>query len=280
MSAWRGALLALLPFVAIFLGLRACVAGSSARWLAEVQPFDLTLRIALDEKELLAVASDADWARRFGREALAFRRALEEREGDLFPGGRGRRLVVVGFRGVEALRAYAGERVRADPKALGAFHDSTRGAIFLPQDAGMEVLRHEMVHFVLARGAGPGEQLSPWLGEGLAQYFETVAPGDRSGLAPSLRVRLGAIAGAFDPDDLLALQDYGRFVGADGARNYAAALLMTGFLLDRRPREAFLAYLEKERSAEVPARLAAFHALFRREAEPFRRELAAYGAGG
>ncbi len=280
MRAWRGALLALLPFVAIFFGLRACAAGSPRRWLAELQPFDPALAVALDEEELLALASDAEWARREGRAALAFRRALEEREPELFPGGRGRRLVVVGFQGGERLRAYAGERVRVDPKTLGAFHDGARGAIFLPQDAERAVLRHEIVHFAMAQGSSPGERLSPWMGEGIAQYFETVEPGDRSGLASSLRVRLNAVAGAYDPDELLELQEYERFVGAEGARNYAAALLLTGFLLDRKPRAAFLAYLEKERSAEPPARVAAFRALFRRDEASFRRELATYCAGG
>ena len=89
-----------------------------------------------------------------------------------------------------------------------------------------EDLRHETTHGLL-HAALPGVPL--WLDEGLAEYFETPAPGAANGDYPELLAR--AVAGGWRPDlaRLEAMEDFAALTRRDYAESWAwVHLLMSG----------------------------------------------------
>ena len=112
----------------------------------------------------------------------------------------------------------------------------------------------------MAQSHGPFVEYSPWLKEGLAQWFERYDPGHGASGPLPLDARNRSWLRTFLPDGrpglerLLALDDYARFTGPEAPRNYAEAHLWVSFLLERRPREALVGYLAAERRLRTSER--------------------------
>jgi len=244
------------PLLAVLLLLRTCQREEGGRWQSRLASFDPELSVAVDRPDLVVLAPDPEAGRRAGESVVRFHDALVANHADLVGGGREQRIAVVLFSSLERLQAFhgrgtivdVGDRVRPE-----GFTDPTTGAIFLPPGSGLEVLRHETVHLVMAQSFGPLVEFSPWVKEGLAQLFERYEPARDPAGPPPLGARQRGWLAAFLPDGrtdlerLLALQDYTRFTGAEAPRNYAEAHLWTAFLLERRPRPALADYLAEER---------------------------------
>lgn len=252
-------LFAVLLFSLLFLGLRRAARGAGERWAAEIAEWDPRARLLVDDTDLIGIGSGAGDAER-ARAALAFLRRLEADPAGLLGRWRGERLVVVIFSSLERLRAHAGERMHADPRLVLGWEDSLRGAIYLPPGAPEAVLRHEVVHFLNACNES---RFSPWVEEGLAQYFEDPPP---------------PLPPAIDLERLLSMEDYRIFQSEEPLRNYAESRALVGFLMERRPRETLRAYLEHERGS-ASGRREAFRALYRDDEPGFARELADWLAG-
>ncbi|MHC4670699.1 MAG: DUF1570 domain-containing protein [Planctomycetota bacterium] len=270
-----------LPFLAVFLAIRSCSEGEAERWRLRAAEVDPDAMVGVEEEDLIVVAPARALAEEAAGEIRGFRRALEERYGDLLGRPRHHRMVVVLFSTVEQLGRYAGDRMLHDPQYVARIHgytDPVHGAIFLPPESRPRTLRHEVVHWIMDTSHGGGIAHSPWLHEGLAQLFETYEPGTRPpGIGPEDRIRMRRSfeGDTLDVERLIHLDDYRAFVVEDGARNYLASLVLTAFLFHERPRELLQSYVHLERSSPT-GRPAAFHTLYRHSEEPFRRDLRAF----
>jgi hypothetical protein len=262
----------LLPFVLVFLGLRACAGGEAERWRKRAAEFEPDVRIIVDEDDLIVIGHDREVTRAAVAELRSFRRKLDA-YGDILGRPFAQRMVVVLFAKAESVRAYAGKDLRQDPQVaqgLYGYTDPVHGAMFLPAEADFSTLHHETVHWVMETTHGGQVRHSPWLLEGLAQLFERLPPGvGEENRRLMLMLRPDA---TLDVDRLLSLQDYTRFVTEDGHRNYLDALLLTAFLFEKRDPALLARYVEEERA--VPDdRPELFRSIYHEDEEPFRRDL-------
>jgi len=263
MRALAKAALVAVPVLVVLLLLRSCREDEAGRWLGRLEDYDPTLRIAVDRPDLIVLAPDVGRGRTAGEHVARFRQALVTWFSDLVGKGGPQRTAVVLFSTLARLQAFhgrgqlvqTGDQVRPE-----GFTDPTTGAIFLPPESGDAVLRHETVHLVMAGSWGPFVEFSPWVKEGLAQFFERYDP-DRGAAGPRpldaphrswLREYLPD--GRPDLDRLLALDDYARFTGPEAPRNYAEAHLLVCFLFECRPRESLARYIAAERQLGTPDR--------------------------
>jgi hypothetical protein len=265
------------PFLAAFLLIRAIGHGEAERWRKRVDPWCKGALVGVDEKDLIVIAADRDEAQAAAAEVRDFRRVLAARYGDLLGVPPFERMVVVVFPDVASVQAYAGETMRADHGATGNLHgytDPLRGAIFVPRGA-LGTLRHEAVHWVMETARSRLDApYSPWLSEGLAQLFETLDPLADPPQPPRLPSPLGP--GDVDVDRLIRIEEYARFVGDDGLRNYRDALLLCAFLFETRP-DALRRYVGQERKSAT-GRALIFRGIFEDDQDPFRAELRAFVA--
>ena len=274
-SALKGAVV-VVPFFLVFLVIRACAGGEAERWLGRVAEIDPAAVLGVADDDLIVIAPDRQRAVAAGDLVRSFRRGILEEYDDLFVTPREHRMVVVVFSTPDLLRAWAGGRFVPDPSNLHGYTDAVAGAIFVPAD-DPKTLRHETVHWVVGAARRRAPEHSPWLNEGLAQLFETFDPDARPstppGLGPEERALVRMLIGeTIDVDRLLDLDDYRKFVGGNGARNYLEALVLTAFLFEMRPRELLRRYIQEEWGTTI-GRPVAFEALFNHRGETFLRDL-------
>lgn len=272
-----------LPFLLVFVGIRACAGGAAERWQSRVARYEPGARVVLDTPKLIVIASDRERGARVGRQVQRFRDALIEQYGDLIGRGRGQRTVVVLFSTLARLRAYADgpdPRRTGRTKNLHGFTVAAQNAIFLPPQSTLTTLRHESVHLLMEETHGDSTRYSPWLSEGLAQLLETFDPDANPPAPPGLggEIRAAIARGLGDTIDvrrLLRLQDYDTFTGAEVSRNYLEALALTAFLFERREREQLRRYVELER-AYPRGREQAFERVYAYRQPLFQRDLSLY----
>ena len=103
----------LLPFLIVFLGLRACAGGEAERWRERAAEIEPDLRIVVDEEDLVVIGPDHKITRAAVAELRSFRRKLDA-FGDILGRPYAHRMVVVLFARAESVRSYAGKdwRVR------------------------------------------------------------------------------------------------------------------------------------------------------------------------
>ncbi|MHC4959664.1 MAG: hypothetical protein ACYTGN_14965 [Planctomycetota bacterium] len=282
----KGALKAgvvIVPFLLVFLGLRACGGRAAQRWQARVQRVDPDARIVVDSSDLIVIANDEQRGRVVGRTVADFRTALIRNYGDLLGEGREQRMVVVLFSDLERLQRF---EEGPDPKNVGraknlhGFTVPSQNAIFLPPEESTSpaTLRHETVHLVMQESAGDRVDYSPWLREGLAQVFERYDPaaGVGPGMDKELRVLLArTVVPDMDVARLVALQDYGVFTTVEPYRNYLEALVLAAYLFESATREQLRDYIAFEKRF-AKGRPEAFMRIFASDAAAFRRGLAEY----
>lgn len=268
----------LLPFLLVFLGLRACAGDEAERWLERASEVEPDLRIVVDDDELIVIGPDLEVVHAAVAELSSFRRKLDA-YGDIVGRPFAHRMVVVLFARRGSVRAYAGKDLREDPSVtenMYGYTDPTHGAMFLPAEANFATLRHETVHWVMETANGGRVQHSPWLLEGLAQLFEPGTPGVGEDHRRAMRMLLPEAT--FDVDRLLELQDYALFVSMNGHRNYLEALLLTAFLFEKRDRALLAEYVKEER--RIPEnRRELFRSIYHHDEEPFQRDLADFLSG-
>ena len=264
-----------LPFLFIFLGIRACSENAASRWQSRIARSDPSARAIVDESDLIVVAPDESWAD-FGRAAHRFRSQLADEFGDLLGKGRGDRMVVVIFSSLDMLQKHGG--TKNVEKAYG-FTDPGEAAIFLPPDPLPATLRHETVHLLMAQEHRGAVVHSPWLLEGLAQLFESYNPDEDPPRPPGVSTeKLRFIRGdTLDVQRLLDLDNYADFVNVDAPRNYLEAHVLTAFLFHERDRALLVEYVKMERSQSAGRGLT-FRAIYKHDQEPFRRDLKAFVA--
>jgi len=271
------------PFLVVFVTIRACAGGAAGRWQSRMEEYDPGARVVIDRDELIVVAADVDTGLLIGEEAQRFRAAIIEEYGDLLGRGREQRMVVLLFSSLERLRAFADG---PDPKNVGraqnlhGFTRASRNAIFLPPEPSFKTMRHELVHLVMEESQGAEGRFSPWLGEGLAQLFEAydpqAVPPTPPGIDLESRVFISRVVGeTFDVQRLLELQDYAIFTGENGHRNYAEALVLVSFLFERYSREQFQDYIAYER-AWKQGRAEAFARIYKYGEPGFMADLAEF----
>lgn len=283
MNAGLKTALVVVPFLLVFLGIRACAAGAAGRWQSRMDDFDPGARVAIDRDDLIVVAVDTAAGAARGEAVRAFKDALVESYGDLLGKGSEQRTVVLYFSSLDRLQAYADG---PDPRQSGRssnLHGFTlphQSAIFIPPDPSLSTLRHETVHLLMGESF-VDVRYSPWLSEGLAQLFEVydaeAVPPTPPGMDQETRGHIARhlARGPIDVDRLLVMQDYDEFVGGESLRNYLEALVLTAFLFEKRPRQALREYIEFER-AYKKGRPAAFERIFKHRAEAFQTELFGY----
>ena len=274
-----------LPLLAVFFAMRACAGGASGRWQTRIEAVDPGARIVVDSDKLIVIANDVDYGAMVGRQVGLFREALIEEYGDLLGRGREQRMVVVVFSSLKRLQEYAGND---DPlgnptgrvRNLHGFTRPSQNAIFIPLELTLETMRHEMVHLLMAETHGQSANYSPWLSEGLAQLFEAYDPETTPPTPPGIdqnarRLLAKMTIERIDVRRLLDLQDYSEFTEVDGGRNYIEALVLTGFLFERRPLATLRSYVERER-AYAEGRERQFDRLYRYRERAFQNEFAEY----
>ncbi|MEM8885272.1 MAG: DUF1570 domain-containing protein [Planctomycetota bacterium] len=255
-----------LPLFALVLLLRACDTGSGDRWLDRARAVDPDAQLGISRPELVSIAPSEGLAVEAGEFALAFRDALVAQYGPLFGEISDQKMVVLIFSRDGMVQEFAGRDEVLDRKSMEdvlGYTDPMRNLIVLPPESDFVTLRHEMVHLQMKMALGLQSRFSPWLSEGLAQYFESFEPPEPVRIAPETRARWGRKLGA-DPIDvmrLLTMQDYRRFLQQDGQRNYFESLVLTAYLMESYPLERMVAYLEFERRGGGD-RVAAFRAIF------------------
>ena len=241
----------LVPVLAVVGLLRLCEGESGRRLLAEVHGIDPELVLGVDTPELIAIGPDATLAERMGNLALRTKEDLAGEYGDLLGTGLDRRMVVVVFRDVKHVGEFGGKGVRIDRRSLKdviGLTQPARNAIYLPPGEDVSTLRHEVVHLLMSQSASPDARFSPWLSEGLAQYFEAYA-GGRHRLSPGQKAFLATALGKrpFDVTALIRKQDYDEFLQEDGQRNYLQALALVAYLMEAHPRERMREYVGEEK---------------------------------
>jgi len=269
----------LLPFVLIFVGIRACAGGEAERWRARIAQVDPEAAIAVDRDGLIVIAPDRAWGVAAGDDVTRFRSALIENYSDLLGPGRDQRIVVVLFSTLLQLQTLAGRGAPLGPGDTANLHGYTeadKAAIYLPPGSSLDTLRHETVHLLMGQSQRGTVRFSPWLTEGLAQLFEHYDPD--SGRAPGIgektrfwlrRTRTGE---SLDIKRLLALVDYGEFTGKESMRNYQDALILTAFLFQERPRAKLRDYIEGERR-QPEDRDVLFHRIYAYDTDEFQSDL-------
>ena len=246
------ALVVLAPIAILLLGLRMCTGGAGDRWLMRVREVDDAAVLALDRPEIVAIAPNKRDGADAGEYALEFRKALAENYSDLLGKGDDQRFVLVIFSGPEMVRLYAGRNAMIDRRALGdvlGYTDPTRNAVYLPPEGGFMTLRHEIVHLLMGQETEGRVRFSPWLMEGLAQYFERYNPPKPPLFPPHGRPMVRTILRGEPPDiaRLIRLQSYSDFLVQDGQRNYIVAQLLIAYLLERK-RDALREYIQAEKN--------------------------------
>jgi len=243
------ALVVVLPIALIVGGLRLCERAGGDRWLSRVREVDPRAQLALDRADVICIAPDAAEGQRAGEFAAEFRQALEENYGDLLGTGAGQRMVVVMFSEPDMVSAYAGRDIlREQGQSMAGYTDPSQNAVYVPYEADLQILRHELVHLVMGTASEGTVRYSPWVMEGLAQYFERYDPPNMRAFPPEARAFTRMASGSgVDLKRLLRLQDYPLFVGEQGARNYLEAEALASFLMETR-REQFRKYIDMERT--------------------------------
>jgi len=245
-------LVALVPVLLVVGLLRLCEGDSGRRWLARLQDVDPDLVIATDQPDLLAIAPTVETGAAAGLLALHFREELAGQYGDLLGEGTDRRMVLVVFSKAQYISEFGGKDVRVDRRSINdiiGLTQANRNAIYLPPDARPDVLRHEVVHLLMGQSTQGQVNYSPWLSEGLAQYFEFFNPPRPVAIGGQekafLRAKLGS--GELGVRRLVELQDKDEFLQEGRADNYLRSLVLAAFLMETRPREQIREYIEGER---------------------------------
>ena len=260
------------PVVAILLLLRTCSQMRGESFQTDIASIDESAKLVVDDDDLAVVSSHPELARAVRDEALSFRKFLIENHADLVGRGRDRRLSIAIFSSPGKLQDYAGDKMGRDPRAgrFAAWHDPRRSAVFLPPHSDFRTLRHEMVHWVMSVSYETAQIRSPWIGEGLAQYFEDGQDG-----LPIWDRRVATTMGSINWKRLIAL-NFSEFVAADSiGRNYQEAVLLVGFLLATDRRDTFVRYIERDRSRGGGDPMN-FVVLFKATEPEFERDLRAY----
>jgi len=244
----------LVPVLALVGLLRLCDRDSGRRWLSRVHEVDPSLVLGHESPELIAIAPTEEEAARLGAIALKRRESLADEYGDLLGTGLDRRMVVVVFSETKHVAGFGGRNVRVDRRSLQdviGLTEAGRNAIYLPPGGDVETLTHEVVHLLMGQSAPPRTRFSPWLSEGLAQYFETYE-GEGHRLPPRQKAFLAAALGrdGLDVPALIREQDYDRFLQEDGQRNYIKALVLVAYLMETQPRERLKEYIDAERRSD------------------------------
>ncbi|MEE8105221.1 MAG: DUF1570 domain-containing protein [Planctomycetota bacterium] len=267
----------IVPILLVLLLLHACTGRDGRRWESKLQGYDPRAQLVEDSAELVVVASDPKWGRAAGRHALAYKRFLAARYGDLLGKGRDRRLLFLAFSTTEQMQRYHTDKT-GDRTHPGGFHDPSRGAIFLSVESSISTIRHETVHLLMSESDRRDMRLSPWLIEGIPEAFSRVDPA-RPKIGPGIPetdrewVRTTYRRQRLDLHRLLTIEDYEVF-WRDPERNYRDARSLVAFLLRTRP-ETFAEYLGYERRSET-GRAKAFRELFRTADPRFGNELNAF----
>jgi hypothetical protein len=273
----------ILPFLLVFLGLRACGGRAAKRWQARVERVEPGAKVVVDSERLIVIAKSEVRGREVGGTVADFRDALIANYGDLLGEGREQRMVVVLFSALGNLQRF---EEGPDPKNVGraknlhGFTVPSQNAIFLPPEESTSpaTLRHETVHLLMQESAGDRVDYSPWLREGLAQVFERYDPeaGVGPGMDKELRVLLArTVRPEMDVGRLIALQDYGAFTSVEPFRNYLEALVLTAYLFDTATREQLREYIGYEKRY-AKGRPEAFARIFAPDPAAFQRGLAEY----
>jgi len=271
------------PLAILVGGLRLCSRDAGARWVARVQRVDEHATLAIDRSDVIAIAPDQATGEDAGEYAVAFRAALEEHYGDLLGTGDDQLMVVVVFSRPEMVQEYAGRDVLVDRKALGdmmGYTDPSQNAVFLPPEPDLTTLRHEVVHLLMGQATEGRARFSPWLMEGLAQYFERYDPPNEPSFPPSSRALARAAMGGrtMDVQRLIRIQDYAEFVGEQGQRNYFEAQILVAFLMEERPRAVLREYIDAEKS-HLSSRYEMFTRIIGDPQGPLATELRRYLGG-
>lgn len=255
----------LVPILAVVGLLRLCDSDSGERWLARVQEVDPSLVLALESKQLIAIAPTTEEAARMGALGLATRQALANEYGDLLGDGLDRRMVLVIFSKTEHIREFGGRDVRVDRRSLQeaiGLTMASRNAILLPPGWDVDTLKHEVVHLLMGQSAPTGVRYSPWLSEGLAQYFEKYEPGSyRLPRDQRIFMLLALKKDGIDVAQLIREQNYDKFLQNEGARNYLKSLALVTYLIETQPRARLKEYIDGEKQGR-PDRYRLFQRLF------------------
>ena len=239
------------PIVLVVLLLRACDRESGERWLERARAVDDAAVLALDRAEIITVAPDRALGVEMGEYAVAFKRALVEQYGDLLGEGSDKRMVLLIFSEDAMVQEFAGQGVFVDRKSIQemmGYTDPGKNAIVLPPRPGMDVLRHEVVHLLMGLETEGRVRHSPWLLEGLAQYFESFEPPAPALLPREQRHSLyRLVRSQFDVVRLLEMQEYAEFIQVEGGRNYRESLALVAYLMEAQPPEKIRRYVRLER---------------------------------
>jgi hypothetical protein len=244
------------PIAAVVGLLRMCEGGAADRWLDRVSVIDSDAVLAIDRNELIVVAPSRERGVDVGEYALSFRRALATEYGELLGTDVDRAMVVVVFSHVEMVAAYANQGALADRAAMehaSGYTDARRNAIFLPPEVGREVVRHELVHLLMNLETASSVSFSPWLSEGLAQYFEGFEPPEPVAISMDQKALLRMALGkrGVDVTRLLELDVYRDFLIDDGARNYLESQALVTFLMATEGRDKMQELIRLERNART-----------------------------
>ncbi|MHC4955153.1 MAG: DUF1570 domain-containing protein [Planctomycetota bacterium] len=246
-------LVAVVPVLLVVGLLRLCEGDSGRRWLARVHEVDPDLVIAIEQPELLAIAPDQETGAAAGAMALLFRDQLVQNYGDLLGRGVDRRMVVVVFSDASLIGEFGGRNVRVDRRSLNdviGLTQADRNAIYLPPGTNMDTLKHEVVHLLMGQSVEGRVRFSPWLSEGLAQYFESYRPPEPAKLAAEykafLRAKLGG--GEVGVQRLVMLEDKDEFLQDARAENYLRSLILVAYLMEMQPRDRMLEYIAGEKA--------------------------------
>lgn len=245
----------LVPILAIVGLLRMCDRDSGQRWLDRVREVDPDLVLAFESPDLIAIGPTAGETAQMGAIGLATRISLAKEYGDLLGEGVDRRMVMVIFSKTEFIREFAGQDVRVDRRSLEQAIGLTmadRNAILLPPGRDMDTLQHEVVHLLMGQSKRIGVRFSPWLAEGLAQYFEGYSSGSHR-LPRARKVFLLQTLGksGVNVATLIAVQDYDEFLQNEGAKNYLKSLALVAYLMETQPRERLRKYIDGEKLGQA-----------------------------
>jgi len=246
------ALVVLAPIGILVFGLQLCTQNAVERWLMRVRAVDELATLGLDLPGVIAIAPDAAQAQEAGEFAVDFRASLADNFSDLLGRGSNQRFILVIFSAPEMVREYAGRKAIIDRKALGGvvgYTDPTKNAVFLPPEADFITLRHEIVHLLMAQATEGRVRFSPWLNEGLAQFFERYNPPAPPSFPPASRALVRTMLGGqpLDLMRLLKLQNYNQFLRESGQRNYFEAQVLISYLIEHR-RDALIEYIDAEKT--------------------------------
>lgn len=245
-------LLIVAPIAGVVGLLRMCEAGAGDRWVDRVRAIDSGALLAIDRGELIVIAPSLERGVDVGEYALSFRRSLASEYGSILGTDVDRAMVVVVFSETRMVSAYA-QKDSADAamEHMQGYTDRLRNAIFLPPEVGRSVVRHELVHLLMELETDGRVEFSPWLSEGLAQYFEWFEPPEPVTISDERRAMLRSAVGPSGVDvvRLLEMDVYRDFLVDDVDRNYLDGLVLVAFLMETEGRGKMQELIRLERNA-------------------------------